>query len=95
LFILCSVADPGSGALLTPGSGIQDGWKIRIRIRDEQPGSYFRKIRNNILGYKIRFFDADPDLRSGIPNLFDPGSGIREPGWKKFEYGINTPDPQH
>ncbi len=29
-----SVADPGSGAVLTPGSGIRDGWKNRIRVRD-------------------------------------------------------------
>jgi hypothetical protein len=39
-----SVADPdlGSGAFLTPGPGIQDGQKkIRIRIRDENPESYF------------------------------------------------------
>jgi hypothetical protein len=31
--------DPGSGAVLTSGSGM--GKKIRIRIRDEQPGSYY------------------------------------------------------
>ncbi len=37
------VADPypGSGAFLTPGSGIRDGKKSRARIRDEHPGSYF------------------------------------------------------
>jgi hypothetical protein len=41
-FALHSVADPypGSGAFKTLGSGIRDGQKIRIRIRDEQPGSY-------------------------------------------------------
>ncbi len=33
--------DPGSSALLTPGSGIWDGYKIRIRIWDVQPGSYY------------------------------------------------------
>ena len=26
--------DPGSGAFLTPGSGIRDGYKFRIRIRN-------------------------------------------------------------
>jgi len=36
------VADPGSGAFLTPGSGIRDELKIRIRIRDEQLGSFAR-----------------------------------------------------
>jgi hypothetical protein len=35
-----SVADPGSGSFLTPRSGILDGYKIRIRIRDEQAGFY-------------------------------------------------------
>ncbi len=34
--------DPRSGAFLTPGSG--------IRIRDEQPGSYFLELRNHFLG---------------------------------------------
>ncbi len=32
--------DPGSGAFLTPGSG----------MGKNQPGSYFRELRNNILG---------------------------------------------
>jgi hypothetical protein len=46
--------DPGSGAFLTPGSG----------ILDEQPGSYFLELRNNFLGVKIlKFFDADPGWR--------------------------------
>ena len=49
-YIICSVADPGSGVLrpLNPVSGM--GGKIRIRIRDEEPGSYFRELRNNFLG---------------------------------------------
>jgi hypothetical protein len=47
-----SVADPESGALLTPGSGM--GKKIRIRIRDEQPGSYFRELRNHFFGLNFR-----------------------------------------
>jgi hypothetical protein len=46
--------DPRSGAFLTPGSGIA---KIKIRIRDENPGSYF-----HIYGLKIyKIFDADLD----------------------------------
>ncbi len=35
-----------------------------------------------------KFFDAN----------LDPGSGIfltRDPGWNKFGFGINIPDPQH
>jgi subtilisin family serine protease len=45
-----SVADPGSGVFLTPGSGIRNGSKIRIRIWNEQPGSYIRELGNNFLG---------------------------------------------
>jgi hypothetical protein len=46
------IRDPGSGAFLTPW--IRDpGWvKTRIRIRDEQHGSYFQELRNNFLGLK-------------------------------------------
>jgi hypothetical protein len=41
------------------------GRKIKIRIRDEHPGSYFRELGNNFFGYKIlKLFDADPG--SGI-----------------------------
>jgi hypothetical protein len=43
-----SVADPGSGAFLNPGSGI--GKKIKIRIRDEHPGLYFRELRKPLSG---------------------------------------------
>ncbi len=37
------------------------GKKIRIRIRDEQPGSYFRELTKKFVGVKILgFFYADP-----------------------------------
>ncbi len=58
--------DPGSSALLTLGSA----------IRDENPESYFRKLRNNFLGLKY----------------FNSLMQIRDPGWKKFGFGINIPD---
>jgi hypothetical protein len=47
LFIIGSVAHPGpgSGAFLTPGFGIGDGEKIRIR--DEHPRSFFSELRNS------------------------------------------------
>jgi hypothetical protein len=51
------IRDPGSGAFLTG-----------IRIRDEQPGSYFREPKKLIFGLKLeilKFLDVDP-------------------GWKKF-----------
>jgi hypothetical protein len=56
--------DPGSGAFLTPGSG--------IRIRDEQSGSYFLELRNHFFGLKkLKFFDAG----SGMENI-----RVRDPG---------------
>jgi hypothetical protein len=46
-------------------------------IRDEQPGSYFLKLRNHFFGVKIlKFFDSDPG--SGLETV-----RIRDPGWKK------------
>jgi hypothetical protein len=43
------------------------GKKIRIRIRDEQPGSYFRELRNNFWVKILKFFDVDPG--SGMENI--------------------------
>jgi hypothetical protein len=45
-----------------------------IQIRDEHPGSYFRELRVKIL----KVFDVEKDPGSGIQNLFDPSSGIRD-----------------
>jgi hypothetical protein len=73
---MISVADPdpGSCAFFTPGSGIRDGQKVRIRIRDEQPESYFRELRNLFFWVSIlKFFDADPG--SGMEKIW-----IRDPG---------------
>ncbi len=42
--------DPGSGAFLTPWIWHPGGTKIKIWIQDEHPESYFRELRNNILG---------------------------------------------
>jgi hypothetical protein len=56
--------DPGSGAFLTPlDPGSEMGKKIRIRFRDEQPGSYFleRESLETFFRVKIlKFFDAYP-----------------------------------
>jgi hypothetical protein len=42
-----------------------------------------------IFGFKIlKFFDG-----SGMRNLFDPGSGIQDPGWKTFGSGIRDKHP--
>jgi hypothetical protein len=82
--IRSSVADPdpGSGAFLTPGSGMGRKSAFGSGIRDEQPGSYFLELRNHFFGVKIlKFFDAYPGSR--MEKKSDPGSGI------------NIPDPQH
>jgi hypothetical protein len=83
-----SVADPdlgsGIGCLFDPC--IRDpGWeKVSIRIRDEQPGSYFLELRNQFLcflGVRIhKFFDED--LGSGMETvrIRDGKSRIRDPG---------------
>jgi hypothetical protein len=70
------------------GSGIRCFFDPWIRIRDEQPGSYFRELKKQFFGlkYLIKFF------------YVDPGSGMEKnsnPGWKKVGSGINIPDPQH
>jgi hypothetical protein len=36
------------------------GLGSEIRIRDEQPGSYFRKLRNH---FWVKLFDEDPGLK--------------------------------
>jgi hypothetical protein len=89
-----SVADPdpgsGIGCLFDPW--IRDpGWeKVSIRIRDEQPGSYFLELRNHFFsffGVKIlKFFDEDPG--SGMETV-----RIRDPGWKKVESRIRDKHP--
>jgi hypothetical protein len=55
------------------------GWvKNRIRIRDDQPGSYFRELRNQFFGlkylnYLMRIRDGkNPDSGSGIATLYIP-----------------------
>jgi len=58
--------------------------KIKILIRDEHPGSYFRGRRNNFLrSKKLKFYDADPEPKYGIFLTLEPGSGmeirIRDP----------------
>ncbi len=77
-----SVEDPdlGSGAFLTPGSGMDK--KIRKRIRNEQPESYFREQFFELKA--LQFFDEDPG--SG-------GIWIQDPGWKKFGSGIQDKHP--
>ena len=90
--------DPGSGAFLVPGYGIGK----KIRIWNEQPGSYFQKLINHFFGFKIfKFVDVDPGWKkfgSGI-NIPDPQHWFptyfvcRRPAearrrWAKGPYGL-------
>ncbi len=43
--------DPGSGAFLTPGSGMGRKSASGSGIRDEQPVSYFLELRNHFFGF--------------------------------------------
>jgi hypothetical protein len=46
------------------------GWvKVRIRIRDEQPGSYFLELRNHFLG--LKYLNSLMRIRDG--KYSDPG----------------------
>ncbi len=67
-----SVADPdkGSGAFLPLDLGSGMGKKIRIRIRDEQPGSYSERLET-IFGVIILKFLMGSGTRDG--KNWDPG----------------------
>jgi hypothetical protein len=52
--------------------GIKSGPGTGIRIRDEQPGSYFRELKKQFFGLKY------------LNSLM----WILDPGWKKFGSGI-------
>jgi hypothetical protein len=66
-YVRYSVADPGSGAFLPPGSGMGKKSGSGIRIRDEPPGSYFRELKKTMFWVKIlKFFDVVPGSGSGM-----------------------------
>ncbi len=77
--------ESGSGAFLTPGSGMG---KVRIRLWDEQSGSYriSLSLETIFLGKILKFFDA-------VPGWKKFGSRIRD--GKKSDLGsdINITDP--
>ncbi len=63
------VADPGSAAFLSPG------W-VKVRIRIEQPGSYFRELRNHSVW--LKYLNSLMRIRDqGWRKNSDPGSGKR------------------
>ncbi len=70
------------------------GKKIKIRIRDEHPGSYFRELETVFRLNILKFFDADPDPGSGIflnlnleSRMKNFGFGFRDihPGYAPME----------
>jgi hypothetical protein len=71
-----SVADPGSGAVLTPGSRMGNksrsgsGMNITDHISESLETIFLGGVKI------LEFFDADPDPGSG--NLFDIRSGVRD-----------------
>jgi hypothetical protein len=69
------------------------GKKSGFGIRDEQSGSYFRELRNNFWGYNNNFFmrTRDEKIRIRDGKSSDPESAMK----KKFQSGMNIPDPQH
>ncbi len=68
--------DPGFGAFLPLDTGSRAGIRNgkKIRIRDEHPGSHFRELRKNLLGWKYL------NSLMGIRDPFDPGSGMEKFG---------------
>jgi hypothetical protein len=77
---ISSVADPGSGAFLTPGSGYPGWIKIKIRIQVEHLGSYFRELGNKF--FCLKYLNSVMQIGSRIQNLFDLEEKIRilDPG---------------
>jgi hypothetical protein len=81
--------DPGSGAFLTPGSGM--GKNQDPEIRDEQPGSYFRELRNHFFG--LKYLNSLMQIRDPEWKNSDPGSGMEKNSDPRS--AINIPNPQH
>jgi hypothetical protein len=67
------------------GSGIRDGLKVRIRIRDEQPVSYSKSLETIFWIKILKLFDSDPGWKKF-------GSGIRDkhPGSATLWLAIQT-----
>jgi hypothetical protein len=55
------------------------GW---VKNQDLDTESYFRELRNNFLGKKLKFLDAAAYPDPGSGNLF-----TRDPGWKNSDPG--------
>jgi hypothetical protein len=60
--------------------GIKPGSGSGIRIRVEQPRSYFPELRTFLWVKILKFFDADPNPGSGIFLTLDSGSEMEKIG---------------
>jgi hypothetical protein len=71
------------------------GWeKVSIRIRDEQPGSYYLELRNHFLLFSgLKYLNSLMRIRD--PGWRQFGSGIRDGKESDPGSGINIPEPQH
>jgi len=87
--VFFSVADPGSriGCLFDPWIRDPGREKVSIRIRDEQPGSYFLELRSHFFAFLgLKYLNSLMRIRDGDSS---------DPGWKQVGSGINIQDPQH
>ncbi len=83
----CCGSGSGIRCFFGPEIRIMDpGWK-KIQIRDEHSGSYFCELSISFWVKNNKIFDPDPR------DLFNPGSGIRDLGWKKVGSGIPDKHP--
>jgi hypothetical protein len=72
--------DPGSGMGKKQDPDPESGMNIPDHISESLETIFWFKV--------LQFFDADPDLGSGIFLTLDTR-------WEKFGSGINISDPQH
>jgi hypothetical protein len=80
---ICSVPYPGSGAFVTPGSGM--GKKLGSRFGMNNQDHIFESLETY---FWVKIFDADPG--SGMEKI-----RIRDGKNSDPASGINIPDPQH
>ncbi len=75
-----SVSDPGSGAFLTPGSGMGRKSASGSGIQHEQPGSYFLELRNHffLFFFGLKYLNSLMRIRDPGWRSLDPGSGMEK-----------------
>jgi hypothetical protein len=86
--LFCSVADPdlGSGAFLTPGSGM--GRKSASGSRMNNPNHIFYSLETFFCCFGVKILKF-------LMRIWDSGWREIGSGMEKVGSGINIPDPQH